>query len=170
MGTNIYHVSDWTAVEQDVKITWDLEGTALQIKTNSTLGSDDKFWINIYGSKYITSVAVRFFDTSIRFKIGICTGRSYIALPVQTPAEVDKIWEITKTETAIIIICNNVAVVNYLFAESSDDDCVIKMGGDVVEEIEFDSDDTASDYYRAGKTHIYKKYLALVFKKLPAWH
>eukprot|EP00116_Pleurobrachia_bachei_P014803 sb/3475065/ len=38
-------ISDWTAVEWDVEIPWDLEGTPLQIKTDSILGSNDTITI-----------------------------------------------------------------------------------------------------------------------------
>ena len=70
--------------------------------------------------------------------------------PVQPPTEMEKIWTITKTETAFIITCNEFEVLNYLFADSSDSKCVPKWGGNVVEEIKFHSIDTASDNYRAG--------------------
>ena len=78
---------------------------------------------------------------------------NYADLPVQPPVEVDKIWTITKTETAIIITCNNVEVLNLVFADNPDDDCETRWGGDVVEQIKFSSYDTASDFYdRAGKS------------------
>ena len=81
--------------------------------------------------------------------IGNCED-NYKDLPVQPPAEVDKSWTISKTETAIIITCNDVEVLNYLFADSSGDECVTKLGG--VEEIKFASYDTASDqFYYSGK-------------------
>ena len=90
------------------------------------------------------------FSSLIKYWLRHCTN-GYIDLPVQPPVEVDKIWTFTKTHTALIITCNGVEVVNYLFADSSSDNCVAKLGGDV-EQILFDSDyDEASDFYRAGK-------------------
>ena len=71
-------------------------------------------------------------------------------LTVQPPVEVDKIWTITKTDTALIITCNDAEVANYLFADSSNDDCVPKLAKDV-EQVSFDDPhDSASDFYRAG--------------------
>eukprot|EP00116_Pleurobrachia_bachei_P013957 sb/3474219/ len=70
-------------------------------------------------------------------------------LPVKPPVIAEKIWTITKTETTLIIRCNNVEVLNYLFADSFDTQCVTKFGGDVVGKIRFWKTDTASDFYRA---------------------
>ena len=94
------------------------------------------------------------FSSTIQYQIGSCI-TSWTDLPVQAPVEVDKIWTLAKTKTAIIITCNNVEVLNYLFEDSSENNCVTRLGGDVVEEIEFHgSQDTASDFYRAGKVII----------------
>ena len=38
----------WYPVERDVKIPYDLEGTPLQIRTNSAAGSEDKIYVEIY--------------------------------------------------------------------------------------------------------------------------
>ena len=45
-------LSDWTSVERDVKIPWDLEATPLQIKTNSTANSKEKIlvWLKNVGA------------------------------------------------------------------------------------------------------------------------
>ena len=103
---------------------------------------------------------VQVFSTST----GGCTGRSvqpmqyvisycisWTDLPVQPPVEVEKTWTITKTDTAIIITCNNVEVLNYLFADSSNSNCVSLVRGGNVEKIRFNNGDTASDFYRVGK-------------------
>ena len=138
--------------------------------TDSTLGSGQQIYVRMYDkeSNYISTVGVKF-SSPMRYWIYYCT--SSTDLPVEPPTKVDKIWKIIKTETAIIITCNDVEVLKYLFADSPESGCVTRVGGGDLEQILFTSGyDTASDYYRAGKTHIYKKYLALVFKKLPAWH
>eukprot|EP00116_Pleurobrachia_bachei_P009403 sb/3469665/ len=146
----IFCVSDWTAVEGGVKIPFDLEAIPLQIKTDSVFGSSEKIIVRMFG-KYNSSIGgVRVkFSSTIKYFISECM-TSYPDLPVQPPGEVDKIWTITKTETAIIITCNNVEVLHHLFTDSSNSNCVPRWGGDVVEEIEFSTgDDTASDFYRA---------------------
>ena len=137
---------------KSANIPWDLETTPLQIKTNSTPGS----WNNkIYAvmldknGTLIGSVQVKF-SSPMKYLIGNCMS-GWEALPVQPPVEVDKVWTITKTEIAWKITCNNVEVLNYLFAASKDSDCVPQWGGDVVEQIKFNNADSASDFYRAGK-------------------
>ena len=127
----------------------DLEATPLQIKTDSTLGNGEKIYVKMFGkdSSLIGGLSVKFSDP-MKYQIASCTS---VGTKLSTvPAEVDKIWTITKTETALIITCNDVEVLNYLFADSSDSRCVPTWGDDVVEEIMFRRDDSASDFYRAG--------------------
>ena len=93
-------------------------------------------------------VAVKFSST-MQYSVSSCFS-GYKDLPVQPPVEVEKIWTITKTETAFIITCNEVEVLNYLFADSSNNHCVSKWGGNVVERLFFSGGDKASDFYRAG--------------------
>ena len=139
-------ISDWIAV----RIPWDLEATPLQIKTDSALGSNEWLMVWIYDneSSYIGFVEV-FFSSTVQYWILHCTTKT--ELPVQSSIKVDNSWTITKTETAIIISCNGVEVLNYLFADSSESYCVTKWGGDVVEKIQFSSHGTASDFYKVGK-------------------
>ena len=140
-----------------MNIPWDLEGTPLQIKTSSTLGSDVIHRVDMYDKDgtFVTAVGVMF-SSSMNYYIGHCA--SYTPMQVQPPLEVDKIWTFTKTETALIITCNAVDVLNYLFADSSYGGCATKLGGDVVKAIQFLSQqDTASQFYRAGKAPTYKK-------------
>nr|AFK75453.1 putative secretory peptide-43 [Pleurobrachia bachei] len=152
VNTFMYNISVWKTVKRpSVNITWDLETTPLQIKTNSTLGSGKVIRVGMYDNNgtWLGAVVVKFFPTML-YVIGYCTGE-WQNLPVQPPVEVDKIWTIAKTDTAFIVMCNGVEVLNYLFANSSNSDCVPNWGGDVVEEIQFRIHDTASDFYRAGK-------------------
>ena len=134
-------------------IPWDLEATPIQIKTDSTAGSNEEILVAMFDkdSNQIGRTGVRFSSSKkYEYSIQYCTGGRK-KLPVLPPTEVDKIWTITKTETGITITCNGVEVVNYLFADSSNSNCVPNWGGDVVEQISF-SEDTASDFYKsAGK-------------------
>eukprot|EP00116_Pleurobrachia_bachei_P011118 sb/3471380/ len=148
-------LTEWTAVAKGVTIPWDLEATPLQIKTDSTLGSTDEIRVGMYGKDgYISFVSVKF-SSAMQYYIGYCAN-SRKDLPVQPPGEVDKIWTITKTEPALIITCNDVEVLNYLFSDSSRSDCVPTWGGDVVEKIQFPSYDTASDFYRSERANCQK--------------
>ena len=146
----IYCISGWIAVEQDESIPWNLERTSLQIRTVSTLGSDEHIYMWMYDkdSSFISNVRVKF-SSPMQYGINYCTS-SWTDLPVQPPVEVEKTWTITKTETALTITCNNVEVLNYLFADSGSN-CVTRVRGGNVEKILFNSYDTASDFYRVGK-------------------
>eukprot|EP00116_Pleurobrachia_bachei_P004063 sb/3464325/ len=139
-----------TSVERDVEIPWDLDGTPLQIKTESTLGSGEAIWVWMYvrSSSWIIGWVDVKFSSTMQYQIDNCA-TSYTDLPVQPPVEVEKIWTIRKTETALIITCNNVEVLKYLFADSSNNNCVPRWGGNVAEQIKFDKNDTASDFYKA---------------------
>jgi hypothetical protein len=92
-----------------------------------------------------------YFEPQMGYDIAFCTSVWFTELPVQPPGEVEKIWTIAKTETAIIITCNGVEVLNYLFADSSMSDCVPRWDGDVVDMIIFIEHGRAPDFYRAGK-------------------
>eukprot|EP00116_Pleurobrachia_bachei_P017962 sb/3478224/ len=97
-------------------------------------------------NSYIGGVTV-LYPSPVRYSIHSCM-ISYIDLPVQPPVEVDKIWTITKINTALIITCNGVEVLNYVFADSSNSDCVSRWGGSDVEQIFFYKRN--SYFYRAG--------------------
>ena len=145
----LYCIPGWITVEKNVVIPWDLEALSLQLKTDSSLGSNERIDVQMYkDSSYISNVEM-YFSSPMQYWIQFCTNA--IDLPVQPPVEVDKIWTIIKTETAIIVTCNGVEVLNYLFADSSYSDCVPKWGGDVVERIIFQIHDSASNFYRAGR-------------------
>nr|AFK75454.1 putative secretory peptide-44 [Pleurobrachia bachei] len=149
-------VSSWTAVgTRDARITWDLEGTPLQIKTNSSLGSNDVIKVGIFATDniYLTYWAVNF-SSPMQYSIQYCTG-DWIDLPVQPPVAVDKVWTFKKTDTALIVTCNDVEVLNYVYADAANGACETesRMGGDVVQ-IVFWSEDTASEFYRAPGTSV----------------
>ena len=152
---SVYCISEWTAVTlYNAYIPWDLETTPLQVKTDSTAGSNDRIFVAMFDKdrNWLANVGMKF-SSPMQYWINYCY--SLGNLPVQPPVEVDKIWTITKTDTNIIITCNNVEVLNYLFVDTiTFTNCVSRVGGDVVEEIQFrdeGSKDKAFDFYRAGK-------------------
>eukprot|EP00116_Pleurobrachia_bachei_P006987 sb/3467249/ len=139
-------VTAWNPVVRGTYIPFDLESTPLQIKTDSTAGSKELIKVNTNSG----AVFVKF-TSPIQYGIDYCAG--YTTLPVQPPDEVDKIWTIRKTATALSIECNGVEVLNYQFSDGSSSYCVAYWGGDVVEKIAFlNYYATASDSYRAKPT------------------
>ena len=142
--------SDWIAVQRDAEIPWDPEETPLQIKTDSTLGGNDAIMVDMFdkNGENIGYISVRLRKHPLKYFIRYCT--DFKDMSVQPPAKVIRVWKITKTETALIINCNGVEMLNYRFADSSQSSCDTRWGGDVVEKIKFSQDDEASDFYRAG--------------------
>eukprot|EP00116_Pleurobrachia_bachei_P014173 sb/3474435/ len=116
---------------------------------DSTLGSDELLRVGMYDKdgKYLSYVVLQF-SSPMQYQIRYCSNSNTV-FPVQPPVEVDKIWTISKTDAALIITCNGVEVLNYQFADSSNSECVTRLGGNVVEQIKFNKNDVASDFYRA---------------------
>ena len=151
-GQYIYSISGWTAVKQGEKIPWDLEGTPIQIKTESTLGSGEQVYLKVWSESggLSQSISVKF-ASSVQYFILYCAS-GHVDLPVQPPVAVNKIWKFTKTTSALIITCNNVEVLNYQYTDSPYNGCNSRWAIDVdVEQIEFTTSDTASEFYFVGK-------------------
>ena len=131
-------------------IPFDLESTPLQIKTDSTTGSDDEINVLLYeaGTKIIAGFYVKFSQT-MQYSIRYCSSIAWTDLPTQPPDDVDKIWTFTKTSTAFIISCNGVEVLNYVFSDSSNSDCVPNWSRDV-EKIGFYTWNEFAPYYYIG--------------------
>ena len=150
---------DWTAVQRGIFIPLDLENTPLEIKTDSTLGSEDKVWVYFYttqgepkGGLYI------YFSSTPQYYLYACS-TSYTNFPGNLRSAVNKIWRITLDKTAGIrlqIHCNGVEVLNILMSDSTCSDSYWRYSWSRdLENIYFDSRyDTASDYYRAGQPGI----------------
>eukprot|EP00116_Pleurobrachia_bachei_P012508 sb/3472770/ len=141
----------WSPIVRDAFIPFDLESTPLQIKTDSTatISVDmEMIWVIAYtadGTK-LAGVSIKF-RSPMKYAIAACTGDIWPQFQVQPPEEVDKIWTIRKTNTTLSIECNGVELVYYQFSNRVDNRCVSKWGGDIVDKIQFQTGDTASDSY-----------------------
>eukprot|EP00116_Pleurobrachia_bachei_P011611 sb/3471873/ len=141
-------ISAWSPVIRDTLIPLDLESTPLQIKTDSTAGSGKQIWVNTYTTdgSFIGQVQL-YFISPIRCYIYNCTSGG-TSLTAQPRDEVDNIWTIRRTATALIIDCNGVEVLNYRFSEGALENCAPSWEGKMVKNIRFDEKDSASDSYR----------------------
>ena len=141
-------VSDWTSIDREVFLDYDLEGNPIQIRTASVEGSDDELQISLYDveEEVISSITLKFHTSPPVFSISHCT-TAWTNFQVDVPADQDKVWTITKTETALKIECNNVELLNLVYSEAADARCVNTMGQDV-EKIKFASSDTLSEDFR----------------------
>ena len=150
---------DWTAVQRKVQIPLDLENTPLEIRTNSTLGSEDIVDVSFSTTHRALAggVGIYFFSTP-QYWLSWCSSYS-TNFPSNLPSEVDKIWRITLDKTAGIRLkmhCNGVEVLNTLLSDNTCSDSKWRnYWSRDVEKIYFNPTyDTASDYYRAGQTGI----------------
>ena len=146
---------DWTAVQRGIDIPLDLETTPLEIKTDSTLGNEDKVDVMFLTTQgeLLGGVAISFSSTP-QYQLYFCS-YYFTNFPINLPSKVDKIWRITLDRTAgikLIIHCNGVEVLKILLSDSTcrNSDWRKYWSSDV-EYIYFLSYDTASDYYRTGK-------------------
>ena len=141
----------WKRVKRETMIDFDFETTPLQIKTNSTAVSNDLLMVNLYDAQGSSSgyIAIKF-KTSPEYKLGKCGG--YTKLPDTLPLGKGRVWNITKTVNpfGIIVHCNDKAVLD---VKLSDKVCTEYSGNwslywkNKVTQIEFSSNDTASDKY-----------------------
>ena len=129
-------VSDnWKNLILDDYIPWNLKRTPLQIKTSSPLNTDKLIGVGLMAEEgaYFGGICIKFGHTAIQYWLDGCTTEllndspppgTYRDLPVQPPSEVDKIWTFNVTESAVVINCNGVEVLNYNLSRSSYDSCV----------------------------------------------
>ena len=152
------HLSDWTAVDEyEVELAYDLESSPLQIVTDSVLGSEELLWVQFQpegGQAEIHGLQIMFTDPP-QYNIGRCA-TGWITFNIPLPDEQIRTWTITKTNNeSVSLFCNGVEIYNYLFSESTDDDCVPRWSTDVAN-MAFKSSsaavDTASDEYREQPT------------------
>ena len=137
-------------------IDYDLENSPLQIRTNSEVGSNEKVRMTFLTAAY-NSVGELWltFGSPPQYTLTRCTGD--INFPIDLPSETDKVWTISLTrnsgEIRVVVHCNNKEVVNVVLSDTvctSFDQWNTYWSRDV-EVMWFASQDTASDYYRAGK-------------------
>ena len=144
-------LSDWTAAgEREVNINYDIEDNPLQIRTDSLVGSEDLIRVHFRAENGTGAGGVRVkFTDPPQYHITWCSSHweNFTA-----PEEQLRTWTITVSDSSVILTCNGVEIVNYLFSESTRDDCVSHWNRDVVK-MKFmsnnDGTDTASDEYRA---------------------
>ena len=101
---------------------------------------------------------VLIFTDPPQFQIRSCTLST--DFPTQPPTGTDdKVWKITLTRTSgirLVIHCNEVEVLKFVLSESTCTDSSWSSAWNrEVDELRFDDEDTASDYYRLRGTGSY---------------
>ena len=154
-----YHYANstgWTQVRRGVDIDADLENSPLQIKTDSSLGSDETVHVWFYSSddynyRYAAGGVILHFTSTPKYQLGWCTYNT-TNFSTALPNETDKVWRISLTRTSgirLVIHCNEVEVLNILMSDSTcNEEGWSEYWSRDVETIRFKNIDTASDYYR----------------------
>ena len=149
---SLKHV-DWTTVELDEFIQYDLETTPLFIKTDSLVGSNEKVRVFLYTDQevYIGGFNL-YFRSRIEYFIHHCVNSTNF--PADLPSADERVWKITLTRNSdsvirLVIHCNGVEVLNMLISQET---CVKFSSWNTnwignVKKISFHKDDTASDFY-----------------------
>ena len=130
----------------------DLETFILEIRTNTSLGSDKKVKVEFFRYHSSSAGGVTLHLTSTpQYELKYCT-YSRTDLSTDLPTEVEKVWRISLTKTLgirLVIHCNDVEVLNILLSDST---CSYSYWNyywnSDVERIRFDRWDSASEYYR----------------------
>ena len=148
----VHYVTGWKTVERSVKIPHNLETTPLLIKTDSTAGSGEYVYVNLYtAGGHIAGSVYLYFNSPPQYYLAYCT-KSDTVLPSTLPTDINKVWVITKLPGyRITVQCNGVTVLDITM---SDDTCTDSRWREYwtrrrIKKIKFYYSDTASDEYRA---------------------
>ena len=140
-------------MQRGLFIDFDLENSPLEIKTDSTLGSDELVRVYFYTSQGHNAGAIEiYFRPSPLYHLEHCH-ESWTSFLTDLPTDNDKVWKITLSRTSgirLVIQCNDKEVVNILISDSvCSDDQWKNYWSKETKKIKFlSSIDTASDFYR----------------------
>ena len=142
----------WTEVQRYEYINANLETSILELKTDSSLGSDEKVKVEFSTDSGVrVGGVILHFMSPPQYKIRNCNFGTDFSTTL--PTEVNKVWRISlrkTTEIRLVIHCNEEEVVN---VQLSDTTCTESSEwsdtwNKDIKQIRFEEDDTASDYYR----------------------
>ena len=129
----------------------EIENTPLEIKTDSSLDSDEKVSLNFYtsGGSLAGGVILHFASTP-QYELRYCTS-SNTNFSTELPTDTNKVWRISQTRTSgirLVIHCNEVEVLNILMSDSTCTHRWSRIWNRRVEKFKFNGNDLASDYYK----------------------
>ena len=144
----------WMEVRHGVFIDADLENSPLEIKTDSSLGSDERVYLDLRTSEGDSAGdVILYFTSTPQYQLRYCT-TSRTNFTTGLPTGTNKVWKISLTRTSdirLVIHCNEVEVLNVLMSDSTCSSSYwSKYWSRDVGKIYFDDSDTASDYYRGN--------------------
>ena len=141
--------SDWKTPTRDISYLLDIdtEAAALQIKTDSTLGSGDLVLVIFVDVGIHTAGGLKLhFTDPMQYELDRCTGTRQPLNNV--PVEKDKIWTVyrIRTSNSMKIECNGEVVADFNIASCTHGEKWV-YDRDIAKII-FPNTDTATDFYR----------------------
>ena len=131
-------------MERGKRIEFDLETTPLYVKTDSEVGSNNEVRLRCYDTQGHNAAGVTIaFYSPPKYALWYCL--QWFTFPDTLPSDAEKVWKITLNKTSgirFVIHCNDIEVVNVLVS-----DYTCNSWNRDVDTIEFESSDTASDFY-----------------------
>ena len=135
-------------VSRGKPLDYDFESYPIQLKTSSTTGSLKKLSFSMLTSdgQQIGSDFAILFRSSLVWYWKHCCNAIFLQFDGTIPAEVEKIWQFTKTATALQVKCNGVIVLDLVFTErGSGTSCVDSTSGREATKLQIQTRDTATD-------------------------
>ena len=132
-------------VVRQADISWDLQVSPLTVQTDSTDDSGDILRLSLKDANGDTTgcwIFITFAELTY-LEIQSCTDEFPLS-PIPTGPV--KKWTFSKTSTDLVISCNGVTLLTYVFSSSSETNCVERWKQEIYF-INFSSEDTASDLY-----------------------
>ena len=154
-------IAGWIPVTRGLLFDHDLDNVSLEIKTNSTSGTDELMWL-IFRNAHSESAGgfgIKFSSTP-KYYLPQCTTSSWINFPTTLPTATYKIWRITLDRRAgirVLVRCNEELVLNVML---SDQVCTnyrstwSSYWSRIVTKIYFYKQDNASDYYKLDQGNL----------------
>ena len=148
--------TDWRAVQRGVFISYDMEHSPLQIKTDSIVGSNEQVKVYFHTAGRGGAGKVSLLLTSPpQYRLSPCN-TSLTNFSTVLPLETDKLWTISLKRTSgkkrVSITCNSKEVLDLVLSNTT---CIESTWSYYwsrdVSKIYFSLTDTASDFYRPGK-------------------
>ena len=133
---NIQPILGWVVPVKDTY--YPLNGNTFYFTTESVTGGSDKVkfsggWITMW-----------WWFTDWKFEIINCTHfGNPLTFPVTPPTGVRKTWEVTLTPEDVVIKCNAVEVLHFVFDIRHDSSCTLVKGHKAIQVL-FSGDDTAT--------------------------
>ena len=164
---HIHCYPDWQDVIRDTKkIIWNPSISPLRIKTDSAVGSGEVLSVMFYNvGPYIAGGVRIYFSDPIKYELDRCTtSQSFHNLPDKQ----DKIWTIIfhrnsgKTEE-VSIECNSVEVARVSMSSCNHSEKIVYNQNPT--QLEFQVEDTASDFVQRGSCQVLQRGIFLEIKE-----